>query len=581
MSLIALQPDTVTHIPLDLVEPDPDQPREDFNVERLNNLATDIKNRGVRQPITVRPNPDMPGMFFIVMGERRHRASRLADRETIPCLLYQDEATDTLEKLLDQVKENHLREDLNPMEWANFFHVLNKQHKLKHGEIETLLKKHGIDNMGRSYISNIVRLRDLPAWASDRIRSGIMTPAHGKHILPAMISDKVMAKLEEKFAEGWDPNTRDLQDEIFRLFDHQHQSLRDWMVEFKPKETCGSCQKKRKLSMSWGRDETFCLDKTCWTKNNNAAKAAAEAKAKARAERPHDGDDDVVAIVSIDDLKAATNDKGQVNLEELDADFDAHEYMHRAEFDTSDCQTCPHHLPSIYDEYEDDEDADLTCFRPPCFETKQKAARIDDGLMRGFINHQLASAIQASDTMMLRLVYWAASGQPDGINHDDRRKTENLIMDRFPTRFSGKDNQEALLFKHQLLSLDTFLDLDDQDRLDHYTRDLAALLLGDLDAAQLVKLTERLDVSIDDYRIDQDWIDQHDEAELLAVINPDDKLFVDLENAKADGKVDKFALQNSEAIGIPAGIRSAWNRMTQKAKEVMEELQEEAEAEEQ
>src|SRR5450432_2763441 len=101
-------------LPLDAIDEDPDQPRREFDEESLRGLAATIADKGVRQPVSVRPHPHDPGRWMLNFGARRLRASRLAGKETIP--EFQDIAADSYA----QVIENEQREGLRPLELAMF-----------------------------------------------------------------------------------------------------------------------------------------------------------------------------------------------------------------------------------------------------------------------------------------------------------------------------------------------------------------------------------------------------------------------------------------------------------------------------
>ena len=146
-------------LPLDLIDEDPDQPRQDFDQVTLAELTDSVKARGVLQAISVRRHPVTPDRWMVNFGARRLRASRLAGKPTIPA--YVDNAMDSY----DQVIENEQRENLSPLELALFV-----QKKLQSGarssEIARTLGK------SRGYLTFIGALIDPPAWLLDLYRSG-------------------------------------------------------------------------------------------------------------------------------------------------------------------------------------------------------------------------------------------------------------------------------------------------------------------------------------------------------------------------------------------------------------------------
>lgn len=149
-------------LPLDLVDEDPNQPRREFDEEALQELAQTIALRGVRQPVSVRPHPQLPGRWMLNFGARRYRASRLAGKVEIPAFV--DETADTY----DQVIENEQRQGLKPLELANFIGA-----RLNLGECQAEIAR----RLGKSktLISFASALIDPPVWLLQLYRQGICT----------------------------------------------------------------------------------------------------------------------------------------------------------------------------------------------------------------------------------------------------------------------------------------------------------------------------------------------------------------------------------------------------------------------
>ena len=152
-------------LPLDLVDEDPNQPRREFDEEALQELAQTIALRGVRQPVSVRPHPQLPGRWMLNFGARRYRASRLAGKAEIPAFV--DETADTY----DQVIENEQRQGLKPLELANFIGA-----RMKLGESQAEIAR----RLGKSktLISFASALIDAPDWLLDLYRAGRCTGFH-------------------------------------------------------------------------------------------------------------------------------------------------------------------------------------------------------------------------------------------------------------------------------------------------------------------------------------------------------------------------------------------------------------------
>jgi ParB family transcriptional regulator, chromosome partitioning protein len=159
---------------VDLVAPNPEQPRKRFDDEALQALADSVKERGVLQPVLVRPRPG--GSYELVAGERRWRAARLAGLETLPALVQQRDDAQSLE---DALIENMAREDLNPIEAARAVAGLVEELGLTREEVGRRVGR------SRVAVSNLLRLLDLPDEALALVEDGSLTEGHGRALLLA------------------------------------------------------------------------------------------------------------------------------------------------------------------------------------------------------------------------------------------------------------------------------------------------------------------------------------------------------------------------------------------------------------
>jgi ParB family chromosome partitioning protein len=125
-------------LPLSAIDPDPEQPRKTFEEEALRELAESIRELGMLQPITVRPNPSQPGRYLVMTGERRYRAAKRLGLPMIPALIGSPEAQGSLREA--QMVENIHREALTPMEIASYLRE-KRIAGLQNGEIAALIKK--------------------------------------------------------------------------------------------------------------------------------------------------------------------------------------------------------------------------------------------------------------------------------------------------------------------------------------------------------------------------------------------------------------------------------------------------------
>jgi ParB family transcriptional regulator, chromosome partitioning protein len=160
------------NIPPDLIQPNGRQPRQVFDEARLAELAESIRARGVLQPIVVRPLAG--GSFELVAGERRLRAAKIAELETIPALVRDTEDWERLDLAL---AENMARQDLNPVEAARACATLVDDLGLTKEEVGRRVGR------SRVAISNLIRLLDLPEEALELIETGELSEGHGRAIL--------------------------------------------------------------------------------------------------------------------------------------------------------------------------------------------------------------------------------------------------------------------------------------------------------------------------------------------------------------------------------------------------------------
>jgi len=162
----------VSKIQLKDIKPNPDQPRRDFNEKSLDELCSSIKEKGIITPITVREHA---GTYEIIAGERRWRAAKKAKLRSVPAYVINiKNASEMMEVALI---ENIQRENLNPIEEAEGYAILNSQHNLSHDDIaKTIGKK-------RTTVSNALRLLKLPPEIRKSIRNGKISAGHGRAIL--------------------------------------------------------------------------------------------------------------------------------------------------------------------------------------------------------------------------------------------------------------------------------------------------------------------------------------------------------------------------------------------------------------
>ncbi|MEI5990506.1 ParB/RepB/Spo0J family partition protein [Enterococcus crotali] len=178
---VDVQKEEVLEIPLNELRPNPYQPRKTFDEASLQELANSIQQSGVFQPIIVRKSA-VKG-YEIIAGERRFRASKLADKETIPAIVreFDEEAM-----MQVAVLENLQREDLNPLEEAEAYDMLMKNLKLTQVEVAERLGK------SRPYIANYLRLLTLPTQVKEMVQGETLSMGQARTLLGLKDKDLIL-----------------------------------------------------------------------------------------------------------------------------------------------------------------------------------------------------------------------------------------------------------------------------------------------------------------------------------------------------------------------------------------------------
>jgi ParB family chromosome partitioning protein len=161
-------------LPVELIKPNPNQPRNNFDPEALAALAASIETSGIVQPLLLRPLPD--GSYELIAGERRWRAAQQAGLEKVPAVV-RDQAE--AERLQATLIENMVREDLNPVEEARACAALVDELGLTKEELARRVGR------SRPAISNLIRLLELPDEVIELLESRQLSEGHGRALLGA------------------------------------------------------------------------------------------------------------------------------------------------------------------------------------------------------------------------------------------------------------------------------------------------------------------------------------------------------------------------------------------------------------
>ena len=175
-------------LPLHRVEPNPGQPRRDFDEEELQALADSIRVHGVIQPLSVRQLNT--GYYQIIAGERRWRAARVAGLQEVPAVIMDVDDKQVMELALI---ENLQRQDLNPVEEAMGYRTLMDEYGLTQEDVAGRVGK------SRPAVANALRLMSLPQSVLEMVRTGVLTPGHARAVL-SLKTEKLQEDAAKKVA---------------------------------------------------------------------------------------------------------------------------------------------------------------------------------------------------------------------------------------------------------------------------------------------------------------------------------------------------------------------------------------------
>lgn len=179
-------------LPVELIAANPKQPRRQFDEDALAALAGSLGERGVLQPVLVRPKPG--GTYELIAGERRWRAAQLAGIEQIPALVRSHDDAEAIELALI---ENMAREDLNPIEEARACAALVEELGITREDVGRRVGR------SRVAVSNLLRLLDLPDEAIELLEDGALSEGHGRALLLAEDHGARAGLAREAAREGW------------------------------------------------------------------------------------------------------------------------------------------------------------------------------------------------------------------------------------------------------------------------------------------------------------------------------------------------------------------------------------------
>jgi ParB family transcriptional regulator, chromosome partitioning protein len=173
-------------VPIEFVRANPLNPRKNFAEVELEELASSIREKGIIQPLVVRPKPDMPDVYEIIAGERRWRAAQRAGLHEVPIVVVQAADKEALELA---IIENVQRADLNPLEEAAGYEQLMEQFDYIQADLAKVVGK------SRSHVANTMRLTKLPDGVKALVNSGDISAGHARALLSVADPDSLAKRI--------------------------------------------------------------------------------------------------------------------------------------------------------------------------------------------------------------------------------------------------------------------------------------------------------------------------------------------------------------------------------------------------
>ncbi|HCS9089805.1 TPA: ParB/RepB/Spo0J family partition protein [Staphylococcus aureus] len=243
--IIKTKDEQIKQIDISDIKPNPYQPRKTFDENHLNDLADSIKQYGILQPIVLRKT--VQG-YYIVVGERRFRASKIAGLKYVSAIIKDLTDEDMMELA---VIENLQREDLNAIEEAESYQRLMTDLKITQQEVAKRLSK------SRPYIANMLRLLHLPKKIADMVKDGRLTSAHGRTLLAIKDEQQMLRLAKRVVKEKW--SVRYLENHVNELKNVSSKSETDKVDITKPKFIK---QQERQLREQYGTKVDISIKKS-------------------------------------------------------------------------------------------------------------------------------------------------------------------------------------------------------------------------------------------------------------------------------------------------------------------------------
>jgi ParB family chromosome partitioning protein len=237
---VAEEAGELRELPIELIKPNPNQPRTKIDAKALAGLASSIEANGVVQPLLVRPLPD--GSYELIAGERRWRAAKAAGLAKVPAVVRDQELAERLQVALI---ENMVREDLSPVDEARACAALVDDLGLTK---EDLARRVG---RSRPAVSNLIRLLDLPDEVLEQLESGELSEGHGRALLAADGNDVRRRLARDAVRGGW--SVRETENRV-KLASQPKTAGRRARAQLAPEEAAAMREAADKLESALGHE---------------------------------------------------------------------------------------------------------------------------------------------------------------------------------------------------------------------------------------------------------------------------------------------------------------------------------------
>lgn len=564
---VSLKPGIIALVPVGELEPDPNQPRGEFDKDRLAALGDSMLIR-IEHPLQIRVDGKRK---LIYDGECRWRAAKLKKIAKVPCLL-REGVDDPIARAAGQLATSQYRMPLNVMEIAAFLVNLQKREKKSPNDLLAAMSKMGMQNVAGTKLDKLMRLTELPAWLQDMIRRGDLSTSHGEAALPLLgshVAGSLFKSLKQSIENALDwrgaMTVKEMQEAVQHAFVDYGVDLDKGKYDSSGErvdvrafaiDVCLKCDFYKKVG-----NRQICMNPPEFHKKNETAlqlKAQQEAekavRAAQRAKKPGARDNPDPAQVEPRELKASRG--GFVVMKQLRRNY--FEPLADARFDTEGCKACPHRKLGSEDGKTGDQEI---CIHPPCFNQKteqdkrylsrkQKTREYLEAWLRPIVIHE--APLRLDENRTYGLMMWLATG----------------CVDQFSKWHSGQMHQRAaditaehILKPWKLTDLPSFLKFAETGLEQQHWKQMVQSAVRIMTREQLRWFAQHIDIHLDAeqtrFRIDADYLRLKRKADLEGLAR-----LASMETIKGLGVSElKAALLDPERInriGVPADIESIY-----------------------